>query len=298
MTAPTVDRSFRALGTDVRVVVTAADAERRAGEAERFVLDYDARLSRFRPDSELSALNADPRERVPASPLLRHAVAAALWAAERSDGLSDPTLLDALEAAGYRTSLADAPRSTEAPQTGEPVPAQPDPRARWRSIAVDADHVIRPPGLRLDLGGSGKGHAADLVAALLEGAERWAIDCGGDVRVGGAAQPVLVAHPLSGQTIAGYHLAGGAVATSSVVARSWVTGNGGRAHHLIDPATRRPANTGLLSATALAPTTLEAETLAKAALLQGPHRARTTLAERGGLVVHAGGEVEHVEASA
>jgi thiamine biosynthesis lipoprotein len=83
------------------------------------------------------------------------------------------------------------------------------------------------------------------------------------------------------------------VATSSIVRRAWRTA-AGHAHHLLDPATGRPAWTGLLAATALAPTTLEAETLSKVALLAGPRGARRALAGHGGIVVHADGEVERI----
>ena len=76
----------------------------------RLILDYHARLSRFLETSELCALNADPRPVVPASPLLRSAVRAGLWAAERSGGLVDPCLLAALEAAGYVRSYEPPPR--------------------------------------------------------------------------------------------------------------------------------------------------------------------------------------------
>ena len=64
-------------------------------------------------------------------------------------------------------------------------------------------------------------------------------------------------------------VAGGAVATSGLRTRIWRTA-GGYAHHLIDPARGKPAWTGVIQATALAPTALEAETLAKTALLRGP----------------------------
>ena len=56
-------------------------------------------------------------------------------------------------------------------------------------------------------------------------------------------------------------LTDGAAATSGVTRRGW---------HLIDPSTGRPARTGIVQATALAPTALEAEVRAKAALLAGP----------------------------
>jgi thiamine biosynthesis lipoprotein len=279
---PAVDVTFRALGTDVRVI---ADGPR-AAAAKRFVLDYHARLSRFLPASELCALNADPRAVVPASPLLRSAVRAGLWAAERSGGLVDPCLLDALEAAGYTRSY-EGP-AVAPPPSGPPRPAAPDSAARWRTIRVDdeAGTIARPPGLRLDLGGSGKGHVADLVA------ERFApavVDCGGDVRVTGIRE-VEIAHPLRPEPAARVLIEDGAVATSSVVVRAWRAPHGGRAHHLLDPSTGEPVWTGLLTATAFAPTTLEAETLAKVALLTGDNDAL----EHGGVLIDQDGDVETV----
>jgi thiamine biosynthesis lipoprotein len=271
--AETIERTFAALGTQVRIAVTARRAATLVARAEREILEYDERLSRFRPDSELCALNADPREEVPASALLREAVRAALWAASASDGLVDPTLLDALERAGYTESLAgkrerpwvDAGRRT----TDVRGPARANPAALWRRIEVGDASISRPRGIRLDLGGSGKGHVADRVADLLAGAHRWFVDCGGDIRVGGAPQEVHVAHPLTGEIAARYEIEDGAIATSSIVGRSWITNDGRIAHHLLDPSTGEPVNTGVLAATALGRTTLEAETRAKVALLTG-----------------------------
>ncbi len=87
---------------------------------------------------------------------------------------------------------------------------------------------------------------------------------------------------------------GGAVATSSVVSRAWATPDGRSAHHLLDPRTRKPIWTGLLTATGLAPTALEAETLAKAALMRRAADARRVLGAHGGVLVHADGRVETV----
>ena len=74
--------------------------------------------------------------------------------------------------------------------------------------------------------------------------------------------------------------------------RLWRDASGRPAHHLLDPSTGRPAWTGLVGATALAPTALEAETLAKTALLSGPARAARILARYGGLVVHDDGDIQ------
>ncbi|HYI81300.1 MAG TPA: FAD:protein FMN transferase [Thermoleophilaceae bacterium] len=301
LAAPTVDETFCALGTDVRLIATGFGARAAAAGAREAILDYHARLSRFRPESELSALNGDPRPVADASPLLRSAVSAALWAAKRSGGLVDPCLLDALEAAGYaRSYQRDGPVP---PPAGARLRAMPDPRRRWRAVRVDdrAGTIARPAGLRLDLGGSGKGHVADLIADRLRELDGWVVDCGGDIRIGGRRE-VEIDHPLREAPAARLVVEDRAVATSSVVSRAWTTAGGRRAHHLLDPRSGQPIWTGLLTATALAPTTLEAETLAKMALLRGASEARQTLAIHGGVLVHADGRVEpvggHIEAAA
>ena len=291
-----VDESFRALGSTVRIAIAAPGARVLLARARAEIHAFEACASRFRPDSELCALNADPRHAVPASSRLRAAVAAALWAAHESGGLVDPCLLDELEAAGYDRSFA--PRRDECHlmrlmgARDDIRAARPHPAARWRHVSVDDERgvVERPRGLRLDLGGSGKGHVADRVARIVGSAREWLVDAGGDLRVGGGRE-VRVAHPLREEPAAVLQLTDGAIATSSVVRRSWRTPSG-TAHHLLDPATGRPAWTGLLSVTALAPTTLHAETLAKAALLSGPDGARRILARHGGLAIHDDGEVE------
>ena len=303
------DRELRLMGTRVRILVgpparEGVDApEAAADRVEGFLRDYEARLSRFREDSELSRLNADPREEVPASGLLRSAVSAAIEAAEISSGLVDPTLLDDLRSAGYtdrwtgdeRIDLADA----LAGQRPAPAPASASPAQRWRAIEVDdeAGVIRRPPGLQIDNGGSGKGHAADLASGLLDGYEHWAVDCGGDIRIGGelaAEREVEILDAFTGRPGESLTVRRGAVATSGLRSRIWRSSDGSPAHHLLDPSTGSPAFTGLVSATALAPTALEAETLAKTALLSGPAGARRILARHGGITVDEQGNPERI----
>jgi thiamine biosynthesis lipoprotein len=216
----------------------------------------------------------------------------------------DPTLLDVLRRTGYCESRSDvAPASLAQALRAAPPrrPARPDPAARWRTVAVDDDAGVirRPPGLELELGGSVKGWAADLLGARLERHGRYAVDCGGDVRVAagvGAPWEVRVRHPLSGAIAHTLRVREGGVATSGIDQRLWQRDDGGFAHHLIDPATGTPAWTGLIAVTALAPTALEAEALAKAALLSGPAQGRRLLlAHHGGVLVHDDGVVDPLD---
>jgi thiamine biosynthesis lipoprotein len=303
------DLTFDAMGSHVRLLIgepgPGMDPAPVAAEAaRRLVAEFDATLSRFKPDSELSALNADPRETVPASELMRAAVKAGLEAAERSGGLVDPTLVGEIESAGYvasRAGQAGAPLKDALAEAPTRHPAGPSPAAAWKRFAVDdaAGTVSRPPGVRFDTGGAGKGLAADLIAARLRGYSRFVVDCGGDIRIGGPdalvdPYEVFVEHPLSGERAFVIKLGGGGVATSGLNVRIWRDERGRYAHHLLDPASGEPAWTGLVGATALGDTAVEAETFSKAALLSGPEGGRAVLAERGGFLVHDDGRVEAV----
>jgi thiamine biosynthesis lipoprotein len=290
------------MGTHVRVLIEdpVADPAPAGAWARRYLESAAARLTRFDPDSELSRLNAAHGVTHPASPLLRTAVAAALWAAERSDGLVDPTLLPEIARAGYarsRTGIAQAPPEAALEAAPAPKAAEPDPSARWRAVHLTPDGVTRPPGIQIDTGGTTKGLLADAVAHNLSEFASFVVDCGGDLRVGGRAgepRTVFVQDPLTGDAGCQLRVGGSGVATSAVTGRIWRRADGTHAHHLIDPATGEPAWTGVISATATAPTALEAEAIAKAALLSGPAGARERLARHGGVLVHPDGRGEPV----
>ena len=291
MTALT-ELAFPAMGTSVRLLAApGAPLE----DARALIEDLEARLTRFDSASELSVLNADPRETVPASRTLRDAVRSAIAGAAATDGLVDPTLLGAVVRAGYDRSLVGHPRANlrevlaAAP---EPRPASPPPAVVWRRIHIDDDAgtITRPPGVKLDLGGSAKGLAADFAAELLAPYGACAADLGGDLRVHGVHE-VLVPNPVLRMPAEVIELRDDAVATSGIDKRLWWDAGGRPAHHLLDPATGRPAWTGVLCATAKAPTAALAEALAKAAVLAGPAAGRRVLSRFGGLLITWDGAV-------
>ncbi len=277
--------SFRCFGTTCLV-----DAEpAAAADARAQLLDWHDRFSRFRADSELSRLNDDPREAVEISATMQRLVDAVVSAGELTGGLVDGTLGDEIEAAGYRNDLgASLPLRLALRLAPARCPAGPDTAARWRELRLQDGILHRPPGVRLDSGGLAKGLFADLVADGLDGT--FAVDCGGDLRVGGAAREVRVADPFGGPPLHMFAIADAGVATSGIGKRSWLGPGGRPAHHLLDPATGRPAFTGIVQATAIAPTALEAELRAKAAVLAGPEGAAGWL-PHGGAVVYDDGRV-------
>lgn len=291
-------QTFACFGSECSVIVADGRAEEAAGAvalARQRLLDWHEQFSRFQPGSELSRLNHDLRATVPVSSLMRRIVGAGVRAAQMTGGLVDPTLGEQIERAGYASHLEGSGIPLELALALAPprAPAGPDPAARWRQLAADrrAGTVTRPPGVKLDPGGIAKGVFADELASLLADAGAFVLDCAGDIRLGGSSgvrREVHVASPFDGSTVHTFSLAAGGVATSGIGRRSWLAVDGGPAHHLLDPSTGRPAFTGVVQVTALAPTATEAEVLAKAAILSGPDGAQRWLGHGGVVVLEDG----------
>jgi FAD:protein FMN transferase len=276
--------TFGCFGGTCTVFVGGEGAREAVAAARGSLLAWHDRFTRFDADSELSRLNADPRPVVPVTPLMARFAAAVAHTAELSGGLVDATLLGELERAGYLDDLGaplDLPAALRLAPARRPASGRHPP-----AIEVDfgALTVRREPGVRLDAGGLAKGMFADVLAETFRGRPSFAIDCAGDLRIGGAARRVQVASPFDGRVLHASRLADVGVATSGIGRRSWLDRDGRPAHHLLDPGTGRPAFTGVVQATAVAPTALEAEVRAKAAVLSGPDGAAAWL-PHGGVVV-------------
>jgi thiamine biosynthesis lipoprotein len=287
---------FSCFGGSCAVLVVGAgpagSADEAAARAKRRLLAWHDQFSRFAPDSELSQLNRDPREMVPVSPVMARFIEEAVSAATMTGGLVDPTLVGELDRAGYGEHFESTPVPVRQALALAPprAPGGPSPTTAWREVEVDraAGIVTRPPGVRLDSGGIVKGMFGDILATVLGGHQSFAVDAAGDIRFGGAGallRPIEVESPFEQSVLHVFELVRGAAATSGIGRRSWLYPDGRPAHHLLDPATGRPAFTGIVQVTALAPRAVEAEALSKAALLGGPGRARGSLIH-GGLVVY------------
>jgi thiamine biosynthesis lipoprotein len=288
------------MGTHVHLVAHGArDTASCLGAARRLIENCEARWSRFRPDSELSRLNAGSGNWVVVSPETFVLIEAAIAGWTLTEGRFDPTVLPALVAAGYDRTFdslaASPPAAFEVPQNEDDGGCD--------AIRLDRErHSIRlPAGVAVDLGGIAKGHTADLVAEELMrlGTAGAVANIGGDVRVAGRAPDgeawrVAIEDPLGdGTPLATCAVADGAVATTSRRRRHWKTTTGS-AHHLIDPTTKQPAASGLLAVTVVAARGVWAEVLAKAAFLAGPHEAAAVLADFGttGLLALDDGSVD------
>jgi FAD:protein FMN transferase len=286
------------MGSDAHLIVVGGPHDL-AARAQARIDQLEQRWSRFRADSEISRLTRQAGTPVTVSADTVGLVQRATEAWRLSGGAFDPTVLGPMIRAGYDRSFDQLDLDGGA-QPGHSLLG-----VGAADIRVDGFDVTLPAGTGFDPGGIGKGLAADLIAATLAGFDSYSVDCAGDLRIGGASaleRLVLVRDPWDGGSVAELNVADGAVATSGITARAWRNASGRPGHHLIDPGRGTPAWTGVAQATALAPTALEAEVLAKAALLAGPAGGQARLVHGGVLVLDDGELIEvaapRVEAAA
>jgi thiamine biosynthesis lipoprotein len=267
----------RALGSVLRLTIrygvpdpgSVDEARARAAwDAVREEFDaVDRSLSRFRADSELTALNrlAGQDAVVPVSRLLRTALAAADRAHRITGGRFDAGVLGSLERIGERGADLAAPAGGTA---AVPAAAQ--------------TSLVHVPPVPIDMGGIGKGLALRWAAGrarhVLDPGDGLLLEAGGDIVAAGGAPPggwpVGIEDPVAdpaadSEPLVVMALADAAIATSSVRVRNWVGPDGRPVHHLVDPVTHEPARTGLLAVTVAWADPAWAEVWSKALFLAG-----------------------------
>jgi FAD:protein FMN transferase len=280
-TVAVAGRAFTALGTFGSVLVsepnTLDDAYQvLSGELQAI----DLACSRFRPDSELSALNAAGGRTVQVSPLFAEAIHTALTAAWLTDGDVDPTCGQSLISLGYDRDFAEVCRDAS------DLAGAPEPAAGWQTVELD---LVRgsarvPAGVLLDLGATAKALAADRAAAACAQATGCGVlvNLGGDIAMAGPApgggwRIEVVDHlpaegpggrparRAPGQVVA---IEAGGLATSSTAARRWRRG-GRLLHHILTPGTGLPADGCWRAVSVSAATCVDANIASTAAIIRG-----------------------------
>lgn len=260
------------MGTTADVLLVGdAGADATLLALDQLLAEADLLASRFIPHSELSCLNRSSSARVAVSPRLAEFVEDALRWARATGGRLDPTVGEALGSLGYscdfdhvsKAGAADLPEAVAAPG--------------WRLVRTVGHLVSRPPGVQIDLGATAKARLVDEAAEIVlrSNPQGGLVSFGGDIAWAGAepesgwvvrvADDHRGASNAPGQTI---RLSAHGLATSSTTTRTWTRG-GVCLHHLIDPATGRPACGPWRTITVAAPTCLEANALSTAAIVAG-----------------------------
>ncbi len=277
--------TWTALGTTALLRWAGPEDPAIRAAVERELAAIDAAASRFRSDSEISRVNAADGAVVTVSPLLRDAVQLAIGAARVSQGAVDPTLGEALVAAGYDRDWreltavpADAPLIA-----GDRLVVHRRRTGLWETIELrdqDPPTIRLPRGVALDLGATAKALAADrAAAAALEAAgpdtPGVLVSLGGDIATAGDApaggwqihvtDDHRAAPTAPGQTIA---IQSGGLATSSIATRRWIQ-NGRAMHHILDPRSGEPIRTPWRTVSVAAATCSDANIASTAAIVLG-----------------------------
>ena len=175
------EHHFRSMNTDVNAWLWHTDAARAHAallEVEHFFREAHARFTRFEASSELSALNAANGQPFRASPQMFEVVELAMKFSTLTGGLFNPTIIGALEAAGYDRTFDDLKSRSDSPK---PTSSQISDVS-----AIKLDHTQRtitlPIGVRIDLGGIVKGWAVQQAAQQLAQHGPCLVDAGGDMR--------------------------------------------------------------------------------------------------------------------
>jgi thiamine biosynthesis lipoprotein len=246
-------------------------AERFERNAVDWVQRFEARYSRFRPDSLISRINAAAgREWVAVDHDMEQLFQLCDSLHLMTAGVMDPTMLPLLRLWNWKEPRASLPTPAEITRARDLV--------GWRKVQRAPGRVYLPqPGMALDFGGFGKEFAVDLVAqlALDHGLRDVLVDFGHDIRVLGTPPGRPAWHlGLEDPRHPGRSWASVAVTGSRGIASSGdyircFQFNGRRYGHIIDPRTGSPVANGCLQATAIADTCLQAGVLATTAFVLG-----------------------------
>ncbi|MBK8476505.1 MAG: FAD:protein FMN transferase [Opitutaceae bacterium] len=266
--------SFAALGTECLILFVCPEPTRAAvftAAAQRWTLAFEAKYSRFRPDSLVGRINAAAgKTAVELDEEAAQLFDLAGQLTQLTGGILDATALPLLRLWNYRSASPRLPSDTEIEAARRLV--------GWNKVHRSPGRLFLPePGMGLDLGGFGKEYAVDAVIeiARAHGIERALVDFGHDVRVLGHPDDgpwwrIGVEDPdAPGQSWATLGLTNRAIATSGDYIRGF-TINGRRYGHILDLRTGLPVANGCRSVTVVAGSCLEAGTLSTTAFVQGP----------------------------
>ena len=266
--------SFPALGTACEVQYAAPGGDAQAQGFERaavaWVNAFEAKYSRFRPDSLVSRINAAAGlEWIEIDPEMEGLLKLCDNLHFMTQGVLDPTALPLIKLWNYKAESPRLPTSAEIDETRTLV--------GWKNVQRTPGKIFLPVrGMALDFGGFGKEYAVDIAAQIAtdHGIPSALVDFGHDLRAVGVppdrpAWHIGLEDPQNpGTHNASLAIIGKGVASSGDYLRSF-TIEGKRYGHIIDPRTGWPVANGCTQATVVATSCLQAGVLSTTAFVLG-----------------------------
>jgi thiamine biosynthesis lipoprotein len=276
---------------EIRLGIRVPGAVELATRALDLIDELEAQLTVYRDDSEVSRLNRTAHEGpVAVEPGLFALLQRAVAISRETGGAYDVTAGALSEAWGF----VRGPKRVPAPATLADARA----RTGWHHLRLEAERKtvsFDRPGITVNLGSIGKGHAIDRAVEVLRG--HWfptsALVHGGQSSLFALGSPpgrfggrweVALRNPWNPDSPLGVlRLRNRGLGTSGGAFQNFEVE--GRIYgHIIDPRTGAPA-TGPASVTVLAATAAEADALSTAFYLLGPDAVREQVARNPGLAV-------------
>src|SRR5580704_12871963 len=268
-------RTDAIMGTRIYVELWDTDAANGEDSIDAVMAEMrriDELMSHYKPESQLSSINQHAADApVVVDKELFDLIKLSTHYSEITEGAFDITYASV----GYLYNYPDHIRPTEA-QIKAALPA-----VNWRNMKFDDAHhsvFFEHKGMRIDLGGIGKGYAVDRGIDILQkrGIQHAVVTAGGDSRIigdhMGRAWLVAIRHPDDPtKVITRIPLTDAAMSTSGDYERYFDEG-GVRYPHIIDPRTGHSASK-VRSATIIAPTATQTDGMSKTAFVLGPMKA-------------------------
>lgn len=269
-------RQFEALGTFNEIKTYDLYSDSILEEAVNRVLEIDDRMSAFKNNSDIGILNRSAGLR----PVKVHAETLSLLClskkiSEMSGGAFDITVKPLVDLWGIGKKHNFVPSRHEINKARKSV--------SYKDIIIDKENslaYLKKQGEAVDLGGIAKGYAADEVKRILKsaGVTSAIVNLGGNIAAIGERPDNMqwcigIQNPtaVTGDYFGFVYVSGKTVVTSGVNERFFIK-DGVRYHHIIDPKCGRPAESSLLSVTAVCESSVTADALTTAAFVLGIER--------------------------
>lgn len=237
-----------AMNTYITLTAYGENADAALDKSEERIRELEGLLSVTGENSEIYAVNHSGGTPVSLSSDTEKVLSFALDIAQKTNGALEPTIYPILTAWGFTTESYQIPTQEKINQLLQSV--------GFQKVQIENHTLALPEGMQLDLGAVAKGYAGDEIASLLKngGVSSAIINLGGNVqtigtRPDGSMWRVGLKAPDADGHIGILEVSDCAVITSGGYQKYFTGEDGKQYHHIIDPATGRPAESGLVSVT-------------------------------------------------